>query len=230
MEREGSKPVWTVRIKRWLIFWWQIAVNRTLAPFSDQLALLQLLAFPIFLYLVFLASGVEAVSNEIINSWAALQALLYAFPLFILWNVISAAFSVAQEEKKQGQWFGTAFVYHEPLLIAKYRVTDADIGHLHSFKVTPAEKGGSVELQVEISGFEKQRIKVDIVVEEIKNMVPPWENVGRGNIYSLLVVPKHKTFLAYPVMPMTATCRVPPLSRVKLGIGWSRGVARDAEQ
>ena len=29
--------------------------------------------------------------------------------------------------------------------------------------------------------------------------------------------------------PMTATCRVPPLSRVKLGI-WSRGVARDAEQ
>ena len=30
--------------------------------------------------------------------------------------------------------------------------------------------------------------------------------------------------------PMTATCRVPPHSRVKLGIGWSRGVARDAEQ
>ena len=30
--------------------------------------------------------------------------------------------------------------------------------------------------------------------------------------------------------PMTATCWVPPLSRVKLGIGWSRGVARDAEQ
>ena len=30
--------------------------------------------------------------------------------------------------------------------------------------------------------------------------------------------------------PMTATCRVPPLSRVKLGIGWSRGVARDSEQ
>ena len=29
---------------------------------------------------------------------------------------------------------------------------------------------------------------------------------------------------------MTATCRVPPLSRVELGIGWSGGVARDAEQ
>ena len=30
--------------------------------------------------------------------------------------------------------------------------------------------------------------------------------------------------------PMTATCRVPPLSRVEFGIGWSGGVARDAEQ
>ena len=37
-------------------------------------------------------------------------------------------------------------------------------------------------------------------------------------------------FLPIRLTPMTATCRVPPLSRVKLGIGWSRGVARDAEQ
>ena len=36
--------------------------------------------------------------------------------------------------------------------------------------------------------------------------------------------------LSIRLTPMTATCRVPPLSRVKLGIGWSRGVARDAEQ
>ena len=39
----------------------------------------------------------------------------------------------------------------------------------------------------------------------------------------------HRT-LPIRLTPMTATCRVPPLSRVKLGIGWSRGVARDAEQ
>ena len=38
------------------------------------------------------------------------------------------------------------------------------------------------------------------------------------------------TLLPIRLTPMTATCRVPPLSRVKLGIGWSRGVARDAEQ
>ena len=39
-----------------------------------------------------------------------------------------------------------------------------------------------------------------------------------------------EAILPIRLTPMTATCRVPPLSRVKLGIGWSRGVARDAEQ
>ena len=39
-----------------------------------------------------------------------------------------------------------------------------------------------------------------------------------------------REILPIRLTPMTATCWVPPLSRVKLGIGWSRGVARDAEQ
>ena len=41
---------------------------------------------------------------------------------------------------------------------------------------------------------------------------------------------RKEEILPIRLTPMTATCRVPPLSRVKLGIGWSRGVARDAEQ
>ena len=40
----------------------------------------------------------------------------------------------------------------------------------------------------------------------------------------------YKEALPIRLTPMTATCRELPLSRVKLGIGWSRGVARDAEQ
>ncbi len=47
----------------------------------------------------------------------------------------------------------------------------------------------------------------------------------RGGICELV-----ELSLPIRLTPMTATCRVPPLSRVKLGIGWSRGVARDAEQ
>ena len=53
----------------------------------------------------------------------------------------------------------------------------------------------------------------------------------RGDKTILEIATKHKVHpLPIRLTPMTATCRVPPLSRVKLGIGWSRGVARDAEQ
>ena len=47
---------------------------------------------------------------------------------------------------------------------------------------------------------------------------------------STISTTRQTTMLAIRLTPMAATCRVPPLSRVKLGIGWSRGVARDAEQ
>ena len=49
-------------------------------------------------------------------------------------------------------------------------------------------------------------------------------------IDTLSQVTEVKVPLPIRLTPMTATCRVPPLSRVKLGIGWSRGVGRDAEQ
>ena len=52
---------------------------------------------------------------------------------------------------------------------------------------------------------------------------------GRKHVY-LPLNRDYKRALPIRLTPMTATCRVPPLSRVKLGIGWSRGVARDAEQ
>ena len=63
--------------------------------------------------------------------------------------------------------------------------------------------------------FVHQLLKVDILSRALPE---GW------NVY----VKEHP--LPIRLTPMTATCRVPPLSRVKLGIGWSRGVARDAEQ
>ena len=51
--------------------------------------------------------------------------------------------------------------------------------------------------------------------------------LGKGPLVDVGVVDRP---LPIRLTPMTATCWVPPLSRVKLGIGWSRGVARDAEQ
>ena len=193
MKIPKEKPPWVVRSKRWLLLWWRISAHATIAPLVDRTALLQLIAFPIFLYLVFLARGFDVVSNEAINSWAAFRALLYAVPVFIIWNMISAIFSVASEEKNQGQWFGTEFVYHEPLLVAKFRVSDKDNGNRHKFKVPQAEIGGSIQLQIGIGGVEKQRIKAVVVMEDMPFM-PPWEDMTSTHYYSILGVPKNKTY------------------------------------
>ena len=56
-----------------------------------------------------------------------------------------------------------------------------------------------------------------------------WQEGRRAENLCIELLLEDRT-LPIRLTPMTATCRVPPLSRVKLGIGWSRGVARDAEQ
>ena len=57
------------------------------------------------------------------------------------------------------------------------------------------------------------------------------EDIDKGARWSTDISKElEDSFLPIRLTPMTATCRVPPLSRVKLGIGWSRGIARDAEQ
>ena len=74
--------------------------------------------------------------------------------------------------------------------------------------------------------FENRREMADFIrrtEEEFAVLSDPARVQELSDISDLLTLPIRLT-------PMTATCRVPPLSRVKLGIGWSRGVARDAEQ
>ena len=56
------------------------------------------------------------------------------------------------------------------------------------------------------------------------------ESSSKRLVKNIRRVTRKQYSLPIRLTPMTATCRVPPLSRVKLGIGWSRGVARDAEQ
>ena len=120
--------------------------------------------------------------------------IIYAIPIFVAWNMVSAAFSVTREERKQGQWFGTEFVYHEPLLVAKFRVTDADNGRRHIFKVPQSESGGSIQLQTEIGGFEKRRIKAEVMIADMASIEPPWEEITATHSYSLMRVPKNKNF------------------------------------
>ena len=183
-----------IKARRRFVRWFKITARTTLAPFFERGALLQLLAYPLFLWLVFLARGFKAMSDEAFISWAAAQALIYAVPMFLIVNAITAVFRVIREEKEEGQWFGTAFIYNDPPLLLKARVTDADNGKLVPFKVAQAEKGGSVELQIEISGFEKRRIKATVLPEEIRHIPPLWDTSPYGPIFSLAFTPKNKIF------------------------------------
>ena len=69
-------------------------------------------------------------------------------------------------------------------------------------------------------------------VEELAEVVTEEDFAGVEELAEFETAAGGEEELTFPIRltPMTATCRVPPLSRVKLGIGWSRGVARDAEQ
>ena len=183
-----------IKARRRFVRWLKITARSTLAPFFERGALLQLLAYPLFLWLVFLARGYGAMSDEAFLSWAAAQALIYAVPVFLIVNAVTAVFRVMREEKEEGQWFGTSFNYNDPPLLLKARVTDADNDKLVPFKVAQAEKGGSVELQIEISGLEKQRIKAIVLEEKMRHIPTPWGTLPRGPLFSLAWTPKNKTF------------------------------------
>lgn len=191
------KSIWLVRARRWVRLWVKIAAEGCLAPLHDRTAFLQLLALPVFFYLVFLAQGIGAVTEEIFFSWAAAKALAYAVPVFLLWNFIGAMFRVKEVERMSGKWFGGSFVYNEPILVHISRVTNADNEALQPFKIKEAEPGGYVYLNVEFDGFEKRRIKAQVVHKYVRGIsLPgpmPWEAQQDGPFHCAVLIEKEKT-------------------------------------
>lgn len=190
-------PTWAVRLRRRAGRWARIAVEDCLAPLRDRTAFLQLLALPIFLYLVFLARGPKAVTDEVFSVAAATQALVYALPFFVLWNLIAAVFKVRGEERKEGQWFDTSFVFNESKLVFVARVTDADNDHIRPFKIKDAEPNGYVYLNVEFDGFERRRLKAQVLG---KNLITgqitgpiPWGMSHAGETNCAIYVGRDKT-------------------------------------
>lgn len=154
-----SSIAW-IKFRRRLQRWSHIVARETIAPLVDRNAVLQLLAYPFFLWFVFLARGFSGMSDEAAISQAALMALVYAIPAFLAVNAIRAIFMTAKEEREEGRWFGRSFVYNQPKLLAMDRVNDADNGKTKTLTTAPAEPTGSVELRVEVDGFEQRRIRV----------------------------------------------------------------------
>lgn len=127
-------------------------MSQTIAPLRDPLGRLQLLSVPFFLLVVFLALGVEQVKEEALLQWAALQALIYALPVFIVWNLIIALFGANKKIAEKGQWINNRFVYHTPLHIYTTQFGPSDDGKEQTIKVTDAEPNTFVQFRLDHYG------------------------------------------------------------------------------
>ena len=119
---------------------------------EGKLGVLQRLAYPLFLWILFIARGPEQLSEEVFLSWAALQALVYAIPVFVIFNVIAAALQTKREIAKLGTWHGPRFVYHMPHYIYTAQFGPAEHEQTTRFKVEDAEPNTFVAFHLEHYG------------------------------------------------------------------------------
>jgi hypothetical protein len=111
----ASRPkIWHVRTRQWARAASRIFVKQSIAPLYDPTGRLQLISVPFFLLLVFLAIGPDQFEEEALLAWAALQALLYALPAFLLWNLLNAILSATTEIARSGKWINGRFIFHKP--------------------------------------------------------------------------------------------------------------------
>lgn len=91
----------------------------------------------------------------------AVEAFLYALPVFVLLNGLFAVFRVARKERETGAWFGPRYVYHEPLRIATLLIDARQNGKPHLFNVPDVEDGSLVAFRVDVDRTD-ERVKTQI--------------------------------------------------------------------
>jgi hypothetical protein len=179
------------KLCQWLGLWWQITIKDTRAPLIDTSARLQFFALVALLIFVLPHEGYTSWKEELTNTWRSLQALIYAFPLFLLLNAIVSAFKASEEQQKLGLWAGNKFVFHKPCHLKTVVVTDADNNKLTPFKVKGLPKGSSVDLIVEVEkGFDDRNVKVQFIARKDNPIM--WDQYKRQNM--LAFVPDDQTF------------------------------------
>jgi hypothetical protein len=179
------------KIHQWFGIWWRIALKDTRAPLFDTSARLQFFSFVALLIFVLPPEGYAKWTEELTNTMRALQALVYALPLFLCLNAVVAIFKAAKEQRRLGQWADNRFVYHQRRHLMTAVVTAEDNGRLLPFKVTGLPKNASVDLIVEIEkGFDDRNVRVQIVGSKDHPVV--WDQYERRNM--LAFVPEDETF------------------------------------
>lgn len=141
-----------LKFRQWRRSAARLFVERTMAPIKDPAAIPRLLSYPIFLWLVFLAGGFQLVTEEVLVSWAAFQALVYTFPFFLLANLVTSMIAAGDQIKQHGTWFGKRFVFHEPLHVYTTEFGSDDDKTHRSFEIDSAEPNSFVQFHLEHYG------------------------------------------------------------------------------
>lgn len=81
--------------------------------------------------------------------------------MFFLLNLVFAAFRVRRQEHDQGNWFGTRFIYHEPVRLFTALVDERDNGKVLKFPLADAEDGTLVSYVIETDRSDN-RIRVEL--------------------------------------------------------------------
>lgn len=143
--------LWKVKARRFVRLWRQATLKGCLAPIFNRAELFQLIQFPIFLFIVYLAIGEAQVGEELTVWWAGKMALIWAIPAWLILNAAVAPFRVWKEETEKGRWYGNRFVYHVPRNVFTRLVKPIDHGKTIDFKVMDAEPNTHVQFELEYS-------------------------------------------------------------------------------
>lgn len=87
-------------------------------------------------------------TEQISDYWIAVQAAIYAFPIFIIINAIIAAFKVKGEERKIGKWIDNRFIYNEPLYVDAVSVTSDKEEQYFDLVLHDAEPNSTVQTKI----------------------------------------------------------------------------------
>lgn len=181
MDREHANR--RLRHRAWR--WWKITLSDSMAPLFDLNARLHVILFPFLIYALFMIGGFPAVVGQLVNTTAALWALVFAFPLFVVVGGFAAIPKLLKEESELGQWVGIKFVYHEPLRLLTKIVTADDNGKLLPFKVAGLHKGASAELLLRVEpDYDRRNIRAQFVYSE--DMPIFWDSFERHQMLCFL--------------------------------------------
>jgi hypothetical protein len=186
------RKLWALKIRRYARLWWRIGLRDTLAPFFDKKDIFHLLSLPIFLLLIFIASGEDAMKIEIWSLGMVGTALLLTLPIWFVLNLLLAPFRVWKEERDRGRWFGHRFVYHSPQPVFTTLVAPSDNGNSIRFTVEDAEPNAFVQFKIIYDGgLAKVRIE-----SPLARILGDWDAVSRRTQYGARIDSRRTAILS----------------------------------